>query len=74
MSGPFHMTASRSLLALALVGALVAVSACGRKAPLDTPYEAQIQARKDAAKAKEPLPPEPEKPVQDKKFFLDFLL
>lgn len=68
------MTATRFFTALALVGALVAVSACGRKAPLDTPYEAQIQARKDAAKAKEPLPPEPEKPVQDKKFFLDFLL
>ena len=68
------MTATRIFTALALIGALVAVSACGRRAALDTPYEAAVQARKDAAKAKEPLPPEPEQPVRDKKFFLDFLL
>lgn len=68
------MTASRLILSATLVGALVAVSACGRRGALDTPYDAAVQARKDAAKAKEPLPPEPEKPVQDKKFFLDFLL
>ena len=41
---------------------------------LDTPYEAAVQARKDAEKAKEPLPPEPEKPVEDKPFLLDGLI
>ena len=46
----------------------------GRKAPLDTPYQAAVQARKDAEKAKEPLPPEPEKPVEDKPFVLDPLI
>ena len=32
------------------------------------------QARKDAERAKQPLPPEPEKPVKDKKFILDPLI
>ena len=47
---------------------------CGRKSGLDTPYEAAVQARKDAEKAKEPLPPEPEKPVEDRPFILDRLI
>ncbi|TIM60751.1 MAG: hypothetical protein E5Y52_28660, partial [Mesorhizobium sp.] len=46
----------------------------GRRGGLDTPYEAAVQARKDAERAKQPLPPEPEKPVKDKKFILDPLL
>ena len=33
-----------------------------------------MQARKDAQKAGEPLPPEPEKPDMDKPFILDPLL
>ncbi len=68
------MTGSRILVTLALLAAVVTVTACGRKAGLDTPYEAAEQARKDAEKAKQPLPPEPEKPVKDKKFILDPLL
>ncbi|PDQ21036.1 hypothetical protein CN311_11130 [Mesorhizobium sanjuanii] len=68
------MTASRILVTLTLLAAIVTVTACGRKAGLDTPYEAAVQARKDAEKAKQPLPPEPEKPVEDKKFILDPLL
>jgi predicted small lipoprotein YifL len=68
------MTGSRILVTLTLLAAMAAVAACGRRAPLDTPYEAAVQARKDAAKAKQPLPPEPEKPVEDKKFILDPLL
>ncbi|RUT90591.1 hypothetical protein EOD23_35975 [Mesorhizobium sp. USDA-HM6] len=68
------MTRGRILVTLALLTAVVAVTACGRKAGLDTPYEAAVQARKDAEKAKQPLPPEPEKPVKDKKFILDPLL
>jgi predicted small lipoprotein YifL len=51
-----------------------AVSGCGRKTGLDTPYEAAVQARKDAEKAKEPLPPVPEKPVADRPFILDRLI
>ena len=51
------MTASRILVTLALLAAMVAVAACGRKSGLDTPYEAAVQARKDAEKAKQPVPP-----------------
>ncbi|RWB58093.1 hypothetical protein [Mesorhizobium sp.] len=68
------MTGSRIFVTLALLAAMVAVTACGRRTGLDTPYEAAVQARKDAEKAKQPLPPEPEKPVKDKKFILDPLL
>lgn len=68
------MTGSRILVTLALLAAIATVTACGRKAGLDTPYEAAVQARKDAERAKQPLPPEPEKPVEDKKFILDPLL
>ena len=68
------MTAGRILTTLVLLTALAMASACGRKAGLDTPYEAQVQARKDALKAGEPAPPEPEKPDADKPFLLDPLL
>ncbi|CAN7644007.1 hypothetical protein [Mesorhizobium sp. LjNodule214] len=68
------MTGSRILVTLTLLAAMAAVTACGRRAGLDTPYEAAVQARKDAEKAKQPVPPEPEKPVEDKKFILDPLL
>lgn len=68
------MTGSRLLTTLVLLTAIGAVSACGRKAPLDSPYEAAVQARKDAQKANEPLPPEPVKPVVDKPFILDGLI
>jgi len=68
------MTGSRLLTTLVLLLAVGAVSACGRKSGLDTPYEAQVQARKDARAAGEPLPPEPVKPEADKPFILDKLL
>ncbi|MGE0280335.1 MAG: hypothetical protein AB7P20_06945 [Rhizobiaceae bacterium] len=68
------MTVSRLLLSAALIASVGIVSACGRKAPLDTPYEAGMQARKDAEKAGQPAPPEPEKPVEDKRFILDGLI
>jgi predicted small lipoprotein YifL len=68
------MTRSRIFLTLALLAAVVTVTACGRKTGLDTPYEAAVQARKDAERAKQPVPPEPEKPVKDRKFILDPLL
>jgi predicted small lipoprotein YifL len=69
-----RMTASRIFVTLALLAAMATVAACGRKAELDTPYAAAVQARKDAERAKQPLPPEPEKPVVDKKFILDPLI
>ncbi len=68
------MTGCRILVTLTLLAAMVTVTACGRMAALDTPYEAAVQARKDAEKAKQPVPPEPEKPVADKKFILDPLI
>ncbi|RUY71381.1 hypothetical protein EN980_05955 [Mesorhizobium sp. M7A.F.Ca.CA.001.13.1.1] len=68
------MTGSRLLVTLTLLVAIAAVSACGRRGGLDTPYEAAVQARKDASKAHQPVPPEPEKPVKDKKFILDPLI
>jgi len=68
------MTGSRLITTLVLLAAVAAVSACGRKAGLDSPYEAAVQARKDAEKANEPLPPEPAPPVTDKPFILDGLI
>ncbi len=68
------MTASRMMVTLTLLAALATVVGCGRKAPLDTPYEAGVRARKDAEKANKPLPPEPQKPNPDKPFILDPLI
>ena len=61
-------------MTLTLLAAMAAVTACGRKGGLDTPYEAAVQARKDAERAKQAVPPEPTKPVEDKKFILDPLI
>ena len=68
------MTFARLLGLAALAGSVALTAACGRRAPLDTPYEAAVQARKDAEKAKQPLPPEPTPPVQDRPFILDRLI
>jgi predicted small lipoprotein YifL len=68
------MSVARVLVVVAAIAALAVVSGCGRKSGLDTPYDAAVQARKDAEKAKEPLPPEPEKPVEDRPFLLDRLI
>lgn len=68
------MAGSKVFVMLSLVVAMAMLSACGRKSGLDTPYETQVQARKDAEEAKEPLPPEPVKPEEDKPFLLDPLL
>lgn len=67
------MTA-RLASAIVLLAALGLVTACGKRADLDTPYQAEIDARKDAEKAGKPLPPEPRKPAEDKPFILDPLL
>jgi predicted small lipoprotein YifL len=68
------MTLKHLATLLILAAAVPALSACGRKAPLDTPYQAALDAREEAAKLDQPLPPEPEKPVEDKPFILDGLL
>ncbi|MBB6011460.1 putative small lipoprotein YifL [Aquamicrobium lusatiense] len=68
------MTAGRLVTMLALVATMATVSACGRKSGLDTPYEAAVEARKEAQRNKEPLPPEPQKPDNDKPFILDKLI
>jgi predicted small lipoprotein YifL len=68
------MNGSRIFAAIALIVAAAALAGCGRKAPLDTPYQAQVDARKEAEKSGGPMPAEPEKPDSDKKFILDPLL
>jgi len=68
------MNGSRIFAAVALVLAASVVAGCGRKTSLDTPYQAQVDARKEAERTGAPLPPEPEKPEEDKKFILDPLL
>lgn len=68
------MNGSRLFAAVALVAAACVLAGCGRKAGLDTPYEAQVEARKEAGRTGAPMPPEPEKPNNDKPFILDPLL
>lgn len=69
------MSAGRMAKTLMLLAALAAVASCGRRSALDTPYEAAVQARKDAQKEKQtPLPPQPKKPDPDKPFILDKLI
>ena len=64
----------RLFAAMALLAALSIAAGCGRKSDLDTPYQAAVDARKEAEKAKQPLPPEPTPPPQDKRFILDGLI
>jgi len=68
------MNGSRIFAAIAVVVVVAAVAGCGRKSALDTPYQAQVDARKEAEKTGAPMPPEPEKPDNDKPFLLDPLL
>ena len=68
------MNGSRIFAAIALVMVAAAVAGCGRKSDLDTPYQAQMDARKEAEKTGAPMPPAPEKPNKDKPFILDPLL
>jgi predicted small lipoprotein YifL len=66
---------AKQLTTIAFLCAVLAVTAgCGRKAALDTPYEAAIAARKQAKEDKKPLPPAPKKPVTDRHFILDPLI
>jgi predicted small lipoprotein YifL len=62
------------LLTLGMLAAVALTAACGRKAPLDTPYDAAIEARKQAEEDGKPLPPEPTPPQTDRPFVLDRLI
>lgn len=68
-----RVTANRSFLLAGLALCLVAAG-CGRRAELDTPYQAAVDARADAAANKQPLPPVPAPPPVDKPFILDPLI
>jgi predicted small lipoprotein YifL len=68
------MNGGRIFAVIALLLTAVAVAGCGRKSALDTPYQAQVDARKEAEKTGGPMPPEPQKPDNDKPFLLDPLL
>lgn len=70
------MRAARTIRTILLIGAVAAaLAACGRRpGTLDTPYEAAIEARKEAERDKQPLPPEPAKPQEDRRFILDGLI
>jgi len=60
---------------LLLSAVATTLTACGRRpGTLDTPYEAAVEARKEAERNNEPLPPEPTKPEEDKRFILDGLI
>ena len=65
---------ARTVTLLLCLAALGLTAACGRKSDLLTPYEAQLEARKAAEKEGQPVPSEPEKPVEDKRFILDGLI
>lgn len=63
----------RSILLLAALAA--AATACGRRpGTLDTPYDAAVEARREAQRKDGPLPPEPAPPQSDRKFILDPLI
>lgn len=64
----------RLSMTIVLLSATLALTACGRKGDLDTPYQAAIDAREEAERNNEPLPPAPKEPVKDRKFFLDPLI
>ena len=57
MPRPFAFSGSRVFAAIALVLAVAVVAGCGRKSSLDTPYQAQVDARKEAEKTGAPMPP-----------------
>ena len=63
----------RTTLLLAAIAAVV--TACGRRpGSLDTPYDAAVEARREAERNDQPPPPEPASPVRDRPFILDSLI
>ena len=68
------MNTPRTLALLLALCVTAGLAACGRKGPLDTPYQAAVEAREEAERNDEPLPPEPQRPVEDRPFVLDGLI
>lgn len=70
------MPLRRTAFALAAIGlAAVVLAGCGRRNDPITPYEAAVEARKEAERAGEkPLPAVPPKPNDNKRFILDGLI
>ena len=70
------MRARHTIKTILLIGAVAAaLTACGRRpGTLDTPYEAAVEARRQAERDNQPLPPEPQRPEEDRPFILDSLL
>ncbi len=69
------MRARHTISTVMLIAAIATgATACGRRSDLDTPYQAGIDAREEARRAGEPLPPEPAPPVEDRPFVLDGLI
>jgi predicted small lipoprotein YifL len=70
------MNICRQVTTVAILIALgLTVAGCGRKAPLDSPYQAAVEDRRQAIEDDEAvIPPEPEPPVRDRPFFLDPLI
>ncbi len=70
------MRAAHTIRTILLLGAIAAaLTACGRRpGTLDSPYEAAVEARKQAERDNAPLPPEPAKPEEDRRFILDGLI
>ncbi|SMH57237.1 lipoprotein [Mesorhizobium australicum] len=69
------MTTSRLIFSTVLILAVVGVSACGRRAPLDRPIDVQYEQEKEAArKAGRPAPQKPSTDVPERPFILDGLI
>lgn len=69
------MTTSRLILSTVLILAVVGVSACGRRAPLDRPIDVQYEQEKEAArKAGRPEPQKPSTETPERPFILDGLI
>ena len=60
---------------LVVLLAVAAIAGCGRKAPLDSPFDAASEARRQAIEDEAAIiPPEPARPVRNKPFILDPLI
>ena len=69
------MSGIRVVVVVALVARALARWRAAAANPGSTrPTRRRLQARKDAEKNKEPLPPEPTKPDEDRPFILDGLI
>ena len=69
------MTTSRLILSTVLILAVVGVSACGRRAPLDRPIDVQYEKEKEAAReAGRPAPAKPSTETPERPFVLDGLI